>query len=151
MQHQKPAFDQVNIIVGDFARSLDFYHRLGVAFPESATAKTDTQFHVNGETSAGFHFELDNARFARVWNRGWTARPDLVGRIVLGFGVASREAVDQLYAELTGAGYPALAPPHDAFWGARYAILEDPNCIAVGVMSPIDPARKTWPPEGWSE
>jgi uncharacterized glyoxalase superfamily protein PhnB len=58
--------------------------------------------------------------------------------------------VDRIYAGLTSAGHPGLAPPHDAFWGARYAILEDPNGIAVGVMSPIDPARKTSPPAGWS-
>ena len=29
------------------------------------------------------------------------------------------------------------------------AIVEDPNGVAVGVMSPIDPERKTWPPAGW--
>jgi hypothetical protein len=101
MQHSKPIFDQVNIIAGDFARSLDFYHRLGVVFPEPATANSGGQFHANGETSAGFRFELDSAGFARVWNRGWTKRSDLVGRTVLGFGVASREAVD-----------PALCPTH---------------------------------------
>jgi hypothetical protein len=101
MQHSKPIFDQVNIIAGDFARSLDFYHRLGVVFPEPATANSGAQFHANGETSAGFRFELDSAGFARVWNRGWTKRSDLVGRTVLGFGVASREAVD-----------PALCPTH---------------------------------------
>jgi len=28
-------------------------------------------------------------------------------------------------------------------------VVEDPNGIAVGLMSPIDPDRKTWPPEGW--
>jgi len=31
--------------------------------------------------------------------------------------------------------------------GARYAIIEDPDGIAVGLMSPIDAARKTPPPE----
>jgi hypothetical protein len=38
-----------------------------------------------------------------------------------------------------------LQPP----WGARYAIVEDPNGIAVGLMSPRDPVRNYWPPEGW--
>jgi hypothetical protein len=76
---------------------------------------------------------------------GLERQPDLQGRIVLGFSVVTRNEVDRL----TGAGYAGLAPPYDAFWGARYPIVEDPNGVAVGVMSPIDPARKTWPPAGW--
>jgi uncharacterized glyoxalase superfamily protein PhnB len=44
------------------------------------------------------------------------------------------------------AGYRGLQEPYDAFWGARYAIIEDPNGVAVGVMSPISPDRKSPPP-----
>ena len=149
MERQKPIFDQINIVTGNFARSLDFYSRLGVDFPYSGDDHTSDQFHANGETSNGLRLELDSAPFARVWNQGWSASPDLLGRIVLGFSVATRDDVDRLYEELTGAGYAALAPPYDAFWGARYAIVEDPNGVAVSVMSPIDPERKTWPPAGW--
>ena len=149
MEHQMPVLEQVNIVTGNFARSLDFYSRLGVEFPSLGDDPTEDHFHANGETSNEFRLELDSAAFARVWNQAWSASPDLQGRIVLGFSVVTRDEVDRLYAELTGAGYAGLAPPYDAFWGARYAIVEDPNGVAVGVMSPIDPARKTWPPAGW--
>jgi uncharacterized glyoxalase superfamily protein PhnB len=40
-----------------------------------------------------------------------------------------------------------LDEPIDAFWGARYAIIEDPDGIAVGVMSPVSPDMKSPPPE----
>jgi hypothetical protein len=40
-----------------------------------------------------------------------------------------------------------LQPPYDAFWGARYAIVEDPDGIAVGLMSPISPDFKSVPPD----
>jgi catechol 2,3-dioxygenase-like lactoylglutathione lyase family enzyme len=149
MERNKPVFDQVNIVAGSFNRSFDFYRRLGVSFAESVTARAGDPFHANGETSNGLRFELDSAAFAPVWNPGWAAISDLVGRLVLGFRVASREEVDRTYAELTSAGHRGLAAPHDAFWGARYAIVEDPNGIPVGVMSPIDPGRKTSPPSGW--
>src|SRR6476469_9867215 len=33
-------------------------------------------------------------------------------------------------------------PPWDAFWGARYAVVEDPDGNAVGIMSAIDPDRR---------
>jgi uncharacterized glyoxalase superfamily protein PhnB len=69
----------------------------------------------------------------------------LTGKVVVGFKMPSREAVDIHYSDLTAAGYVGLQPPYDAFWGARYAIIEDPDGIAVGLMSPIDPARKTPP------
>lgn len=50
------------------------------------------------------------------------------------------------YAELTAAGYAGLQPPCDTFWGARYAIVEDPDGNHVGLMSPLDPARRSRPP-----
>ena len=70
-----------------------------------------------------------------------------VTRVVLGFAVASREAVDEIYTDLTGAGHAARQPPYDALWGARYAIVEDPDGNNVGLMSPIEDSRKSWPPQ----
>jgi uncharacterized glyoxalase superfamily protein PhnB len=60
--------------------------------------------------------------------------------------VSSRDAVDQLYAAATGAGCGSQQAPYDAFWGARYAIVEDPDGNAVGLMSPIDPELRSAPP-----
>ena len=34
----------------------------------------------------------------------------------------------------------------DSFWGARYAIVEDPDGIAVGLMSPISAKHRAPPP-----
>jgi uncharacterized glyoxalase superfamily protein PhnB len=55
--------------------------------------------------------------------------------------------VDEIYAGLTGAGYRGHQKPYDAFWGARYAIVEDPDGNAVGLMSPIEAEHKFWPPQ----
>ena len=68
-------------------------------------------------------------------------------RVVVGFSVASREAVDRLYQELTTAGYGGRQPPFDAFWGARYAIVADPDGNDVGLMSPMEESRRTPPAE----
>ncbi|MEZ0293214.1 MAG: VOC family protein [Solirubrobacteraceae bacterium] len=59
----------------------------------------------------------------------------------------TRDAVDALHADLTAAGHPSRQRPYDAFWGARYAIVEDPDGNPVGLMSPSDDARRHWPPE----
>ena len=60
--------------------------------------------------------------------------------------MASRDEVDEIYAELVAASYPGRQPPYDAFWGSRYAIVEDPDRNPVGLMSPIDDERRSWPP-----
>lgn len=44
-------------------------------------------------------------------------------------------------------GYLGRQPPFDAFWGARYAIVADPDGNDVGLMSPVEESRRTWPPE----
>lgn len=143
-------FDQVNIVSRDPAASVAFYRRLGVEIPEARVWRTKTGIHhVTALPAAegAVDLDIDSAAFAQLWNTGWRGRSDLAGRVVIGFTLETREGVDVAYAEATGAGYKALQPPYDAFWGARYAMVEDPDGIAVGLMSPIDPMRKTAAPE----
>jgi Glyoxalase/Bleomycin resistance protein/Dioxygenase superfamily len=82
---------------------------------------------------------------ARLRYAAWRADPASVG-VVIGFALPSRAAVDDRHAELTSAGYRGRQPPFDAFWGARYAIVADPDGNDVGLMSPIDESRRTRPP-----
>jgi catechol 2,3-dioxygenase-like lactoylglutathione lyase family enzyme len=147
----KPVFDQVNLVCGDFDASLAFYRRLGVEVPENAVWRTKTGgHHVSAaERSADrvATFDLDSAVFAPHWNAAWRGHPDLAGRVVIGFSVSTRDQVDAVFRDMVDAGYRGLQEPWDAFWGARYAIIEDPDGIAVGLMSPISPDRKTPPPD----
>lgn len=94
----------------------------------------------------GFSLEPGTAESARLWHAGWRADPASTG-VVLGFMLASRQAVDDRYAELTAAGYQGRQPPLDAFWGTRYAIVADPDGNDVGLMSPVEESRRTWPPQ----
>ena len=48
-----------------------------------------------------------------------------------------------MHAHAIAAGHKA---PEDAFWGARDAIVEDPDGSSVGIMSPIDDAMRREPP-----
>jgi len=45
----------------------------------------------------------------------------------LAFLCDSREAVDEMYNKITAQGYPGYREPWDAFWGQRYAIVQDPD------------------------
>jgi catechol 2,3-dioxygenase-like lactoylglutathione lyase family enzyme len=130
MAEQRPILDQINLVVGDMDASLAFYRRLGVDLPEYEP-KWDA--HHRSANSGGLDFDLDSTPMAKEWNEGSRGPA-----CVIGFRLPSSEAVDALYAELTGAGYRSQQQPYNAFWGARYAVIEDPDGNAVGLMGPRD-------------
>jgi len=133
-----PVPDQFNLVVSDMEASVAFYRRLGLVIPDAPGAWQ--RHHRTAQLQNGFDLDFDSAEFATDWNLGWSG-----GMGVLGFKVESRERVDEIYADLIGAGYQGQQPPYDAFWGTRYAIVEDPDGNAVGITSPVDPARRTGP------
>jgi catechol 2,3-dioxygenase-like lactoylglutathione lyase family enzyme len=136
----KPVLNQLNLVVQDMGAALAFYRRLGLTID----AEPDSQ-HAAAALPGGLTLEFDTTRFVAQWDTGWRGRTG--GSAVLGFAVPSREAVDEIYADLAAAGYREHQRPYDAFWGARYAIVDDPDGNGVGLMSPIDPDRKSWPPQ----
>lgn len=141
-----PIFDQLSLISDDLDATVQFYRRLGLQLGDPARTPAGEPFHASNKGGEGALLEADSSAFARVWNQGWKDEAGLNGRVVVGLRVDDRAEVDQLYAEITGAGHKGLQPPCDAFWGARYAIVEDPNGLAVGLMSPADDAHRAPPP-----
>jgi catechol 2,3-dioxygenase-like lactoylglutathione lyase family enzyme len=147
MDRTRPTLNQLNIVSSNPEASIAFYRRLGLDFPDQRVWRTTTGVHHVSAEDAGIDFDLDSTAFAQHWNSGWRGRKDLAGRVVVGLSVASRAEVDRLYGEMTAAGYRGLQAPWDAFWGARYAIVEDPDGVAVGLMSPILAEHRSPPPE----
>ena len=147
MDRTQPTLNQLNIISSNLDASIAFYRRLGVDLSTEQVWRTATgAHHVNGK-NRDTRVELDSPAVAPKWNKGWAGRTDLAGRVVVGFSVGTREEVDRLYGEMTAAGHRGLQPPWDAFWGARYAVVEDPDGLAVGLMSPITDEHRSPPPE----
>jgi uncharacterized glyoxalase superfamily protein PhnB len=142
--------DQLNIVSGNLEESIAFYRRLGVEILEERVWRTPSGIHHASASEverSAIDLDLDSIAFARVWNGGWRGRRDLQGRVVIGFKLASRTDVDTTYADLTGAGHTGLQAPYDAFWGSRYAVVEDPDGVAVGLMSPPSSQLRSAPPE----
>ncbi len=112
--------DVVGLAVEDMAASLRFYRLLGLPVSEGAEAEA--------------HVEVDLGSFRLAWDTvellqgiydGWEEPSG--HRIELAFRCASRDEVDTLYARMAEHGYRGRKQPWDAFWGQRYAILEDPD------------------------
>jgi len=139
------ALEQINIVVRDMARSLAFYRLLGVSIDSVPAEWAEwARHHVNGLASNGVRVEFDSVAFAKQWNPGLD-EAKLGSAAILMFHVSSREEVDRVHARVTAAGHRSHKAPEDAFWGARYAIVEDPDGNSVGIMSAIDDAKRRPP------
>jgi catechol 2,3-dioxygenase-like lactoylglutathione lyase family enzyme len=134
-------FNQVNVVVGDMARSVAFYELLGADVADIVVPWADHHRELTS-TTPGTSVELDSAVSAPNWAAGWA--PERTG-VVLGFAVDEDEDVDAVVAAVEGAGHGILQPPHDAFFGSRYAVVEDPDGNAVGIMGPMRADRRWMP------
>ena len=133
--------DQVNLVVSDVEASRAFYERLGLDFGDERDPVWAAH-HVSaldGENAPPVDVDLDSETFATKWDKGW---PGGAG-VVLGLKVDTRDEVDELVAALAATGVTVQQRPYDAFWGARYAVVNDPDGIAVGIMSPVDASLRT--------
>jgi uncharacterized glyoxalase superfamily protein PhnB len=139
-----PIFTKVNLIARDVAATLNFYCTLGL--PIAAGSSGEGGFvHINAQSGGGAQLDIDNLGLAGAYDADWR-RPGGGQTVLLGFDLLSRQAVDDYYSRLVTSGSRGVQPPYDAFWGSRYAIVEDPDGNAVGLMSPRDGPR-SWPPE----
>lgn len=133
-----PVPGQINLVVADLNRSIEFYRLLGWQVGEP------TGPHVSIDFGTGFAVNLDQHEFARQWHSG--VPPVAGGSAVLCLYVPQRADVDEVVARMSAAGHPVAQLPYDAFWGSRFAVLADPDGYQLGVMSPGVVEHRYWPP-----
>jgi catechol 2,3-dioxygenase-like lactoylglutathione lyase family enzyme len=139
----QPIFTGVNVVVADMDTTLAFYRLLGLdveAVPISWPPGTGGR-HATALSADGPRVEFDNTELARIWGHAGLAP----GTPVIGFSFESRDQVDVTYRELVAAGYRGRLDPYDAFFGARYAMVDDPDGHSIGLMSPIDATQEFTP------
>jgi uncharacterized glyoxalase superfamily protein PhnB len=128
----------MHFFVRDVAAATAFYERIG--FKVESTSDHFARVAIPG----GMTFEFGSYRLTRGYDPAFR-EPAGAPSNALQFSLASREAVDALYAELTGAGYEGRLAPFDAFWGSRYMEVCDPDGNVIGVHSPRDNAMASRP------
>ena len=127
-----PKLDVFGIVVSDMARSVAFYRRLGLEFPEGA----EEEPHVEAPLAGGVRYALDTEEVMRAFDPEWRRPTD--GHLVGGaFRCESPEEVDRVYRELLDAGATPHKEPWDAFWGQRYAQLKDPDGTVIDLYAPL--------------
>ncbi|WP_330249794.1 VOC family protein [Nocardia sp. NBC_00565] len=127
-----PQLNVIGIVVTDMAASLAFYRRLGLKFPEGA----QSEGHNEAALSGGMRVTLDTEAVIKSFHADWQ-QPTSTGRIGLAFQCADPAEVDAVYNELVEAGYHGELKPWDAFWGQRYASIQDPDGNGVDLYAPL--------------
>ncbi|WP_202803287.1 VOC family protein [Tsukamurella sp. 1534] len=122
-------FDAIGMVTENLSASLDFYRRLGLDIP----AGSDGEPHVEAALPGGMRLMWDTADMIRQHDPDW-ARP--TGQNATLCVLCSAPAVvDEVHAELTGAGYGSAMQPFDAPWGQRYAGVLDPDGYQVQLFA----------------
>jgi uncharacterized glyoxalase superfamily protein PhnB len=124
-----PQLDAFGIVVSDMARSVGFYRRLGLDFPEGS----ENEDHVEAQLPGGLRYMLDTEDVIRSFDPEWKRGESHGGA----FRCETPDEVDQVYAELLDAGATTQKEPWDAFWGQRYAQLKDPDGTVIDLYAPL--------------
>jgi uncharacterized glyoxalase superfamily protein PhnB len=126
--------DMVGLVVRDMAEALRFYRALGLDVP----AGQDEEPFVEVITPIGYRISWNTEAMIKQIDPGWVQ--PIGQRIGLAFKCDSPEEVDATYHRLVDAGHRGHKEPWNAFWGQRYAIVDDPDGNHVDLFAPLPEA-----------
>ena len=124
------SLDAIGIVSDDPARAVAFYKLLGVELVKYSDAE-----HYEASTPSGLRLMLDSVALIKGFDPTFEKRRGT--GLALCFRQASAAAVDDVYGRITGAGYPSIKAPWDAFWGQRYACVADPDGNQIDLFAPL--------------
>jgi predicted lactoylglutathione lyase len=138
------SFDQINIVVTDVEAAVAFLRALGAEIPELPAEWAQwAPHHVSAPVAAGFTADLDSSAFAAHWgglDRSFTG-------VVVNLRATDSAGVDESFERALALGATSRKAPYDAFWGSRFAVVEGPGPIVVGLMGPSDQERRDPSPD----
>lgn len=124
-----PELNAIGIVSSNLRASIAFYRLLDVDFPE------DGEGHIEATLPSGLRFMLDDEEVVRSFRPDWTRATG--NQLALAFECANPAEVDELYEQITAAGFLGEKEPWDAFWGQRYAQLRDPDGVPVDLFAAL--------------
>jgi catechol 2,3-dioxygenase-like lactoylglutathione lyase family enzyme len=125
-----PQLNALGIVVSDMASSIRFYRLLGLDVPE-----TPDEDHVDTFLPNGVRFMLDTEDTVRSFRPEW--KRETGNQLGLALECETPAEVDEVYARATSAGFHGEKEPWDAFWGQRYAQLQDPDGVPVDLYAAL--------------
>ena len=123
-------FDAIGIVSADIGQSIKFYELLGLSFEAQGGDE-----HWEAITPSGLRLMLDTEDLVKKLNPNWQNPKG--SRIVLCFKQDSAQLVDSVYEKMSKAGFAGVKEQWDAFWGQRYASVNDPDGNQVDLFADL--------------
>jgi uncharacterized glyoxalase superfamily protein PhnB len=123
-----PQLNAFGIVASDLERSRAFYRLLGIEIAEGDD-------HVEAALPNGMRLMLDTESVIRSFRPEW--QRETGNQVALAFDCGSPAEVDETYARIVEAGFHGEKEPWDAFWGYRYAQLQDPDGVGVDLYAAL--------------
>jgi len=123
-----PQLDAIGIVSSDLERSRAFYRLLGVEIAEGDD-------HVEATLPNGLRLMFDTESVIQSFRPEW--HRETGNQLALAFACASPADVDETYARVVEAGFHGDKEPWDAFWGHRYAQLQDPDGVGIDLFAAL--------------
>lgn len=120
----------IGLVVRDIQKSMDFYALLGIDIPESWEGP-----YAESQLEGGIRLSWNHVDMAKSMNPDW--KPPTGQQMQLAFLCSCPPEVDSKYRQIIEAGHKSVKEPWDAFWGQRYAEVEDPDGNTVDLFCPI--------------
>ena len=127
--------DAVGLIVSDLERSVRFYRAIGLPFPDGAEGSEHG--HAEVDVGGGFRLMLDAEASIASFDATWKPAEGGDPRAALALRCPTVGDVDRLYSVALANGGRGHMAPWDAFWGQRYARLQDPDGNGVDFYADI--------------
>ena len=125
-----PQLNAIGIVASDPGRSIRFYRLLGLDVPE-----TPDEGHIDTLLPNGVRLMFDSEETVRSFQPDW--KRETGNQLSLAFECESAAQVDEFYARVTAEGFHGEKEPWDAFWGQRYAQLQDPDGVPVDLYAAL--------------
>ena len=121
----------VYLFVQDVAASAAFYEVLGLE------VEVVSDMLGRAQSDCGATIEFGTSSLTRSYDPDWQP-PGPLAKNTIGLELESRAAVDYVFGAAMNAGYEGQVAPCDPPWGARFAVVVDPDGNQVALHSPRD-------------
>jgi uncharacterized glyoxalase superfamily protein PhnB len=121
--------DAVGVTSSDLKKTVAFYQLLGFKFPEVK----ESEDHLEPETEMGSaRLMIDTKKLIKEL-LGEDPKPGNHSSFAIQY--SSPAEVDEAAARVKDAGHKIVTEPWDAFWGQRYAVVQDPDGYRVDLYA----------------